>query len=94
MPRLRAEAAKEVVLAEKPVIGSASEGMEASLLDHLLREIGALSSVLHRPLHSLPAAAAVPQMALPSEAQGQPTDLLPTASPPAPARGEHGATPN
>jgi AP-1 complex subunit beta-1 len=43
------EAAKDVVLAEKPVITDARENLDPALLDELLGELGALSSVYHRP---------------------------------------------
>jgi AP-1 complex subunit beta-1 len=43
------EAAKDVVLAEKPVIGDAREGLDPVLLEDLLKELGQLSSVYHRP---------------------------------------------
>ena len=43
------EAAKDVVLAEKPVITDDREALEPALLDELLGELGALSSVYHRP---------------------------------------------
>ena len=58
-----------MVLAEKPVIANANEGMEVPLLDHLLHEIGALSSVLHRPIHSVPAQPLAPPAAAPAEPQ-------------------------
>eukprot|EP00887_Chlorella_sp_A99_P005532 scaffold1.g5532.t1 len=43
------EAAKEVVLAEKPVISDVQELLDPSLLDGLLRELGTLASVYHKP---------------------------------------------
>ncbi|CAM8906511.1 unnamed protein product [Rhodiola kirilowii] len=43
------EAAKDVVLAEKPVIGDDSNQMDSSLLDELLANIATLSSVFHKP---------------------------------------------
>uniref|UniRef100_A0A7N0RDG1 Beta-adaptin-like protein n=1 Tax=Kalanchoe fedtschenkoi TaxID=63787 RepID=A0A7N0RDG1_KALFE len=43
------EAAKDVVLAEKPVIGDDSNQLESSLLDELLANIATLSSVYHKP---------------------------------------------
>lgn len=43
------EAAKDVVLAEKPVISDAREALDPALLDQLLSELGTLSSVYHRP---------------------------------------------
>ncbi|XP_071701764.1 beta-adaptin-like protein C [Rutidosis leptorrhynchoides] len=43
------EAAKDVVLAEKPVIGDNSNQFESSLLDELLANIATLSSVYHKP---------------------------------------------
>lgn len=43
------EAAKDVVLAEKPVIGDDSNSIESSLLDELLANIPTLSSVYHKP---------------------------------------------
>ena len=42
------EVAKDIVLAEKPVIGDSREGLEPELLTELLGELGALSSVYHR----------------------------------------------
>lgn len=43
------EAAKDVVLAEKPVIGDDSNSIDSSLLDELLANIPTLSSVYHKP---------------------------------------------
>ncbi|CAN8325684.1 unnamed protein product [Cochlearia groenlandica] len=43
------EAAKDVVLAEKPVINDDSNQLEPSLLDELLANISTLSSVYHKP---------------------------------------------
>nr|VDD40212.1 unnamed protein product [Brassica oleracea] len=43
------EAAKDVVLAEKPVITDDSNQLEPSLLDELLANISTLSSVYHKP---------------------------------------------
>ncbi|CAL5442593.1 unnamed protein product [Camellia sinensis] len=43
------EAAKDVVLAEKPVISDDSNQLESSLLDDLLANIATLSSVYHKP---------------------------------------------
>ncbi|KAL3499318.1 hypothetical protein ACH5RR_038411 [Cinchona calisaya] len=43
------EAAKDVVLAEKPVIGDDSNQLDLSLLDELLANIATLSSVYHKP---------------------------------------------
>jgi AP-1 complex subunit beta-1 len=43
------EAAKDVVLAERPVITDAKENLDPAVLDELLGELGALSSVYHRP---------------------------------------------
>ncbi|RZB77823.1 Beta-adaptin-like protein C isoform B [Glycine soja] len=43
------EAAKDVVLAEKPVITDDSNQLEPSLLDELLANIATLSSVYHKP---------------------------------------------
>ncbi|CAL5360107.1 unnamed protein product [Camellia sinensis] len=43
------EAAKDVVLAEKPVISDDSNQLEQSLLDDLLANIATLSSVYHKP---------------------------------------------
>lgn len=43
------EAAKDVVLAEKPVINDDSNQLDASLLDELLANIATLSSVYHKP---------------------------------------------
>ncbi|EOA15455.1 hypothetical protein CARUB_v10004102mg [Capsella rubella] len=43
------EAAKDVVLAEKPVITDDSNQLEPSLLDELLTNISTLSSVYHKP---------------------------------------------
>ncbi|KAJ9549870.1 hypothetical protein OSB04_022413 [Centaurea solstitialis] len=43
------EAAKDVVLAEKPVINDDSNQFESSLLDVLLANIATLSSVYHKP---------------------------------------------
>lgn len=43
------QAAKDVVLAEKPVISDDSNQLDASLLDELLANIATLSSVYHKP---------------------------------------------
>ncbi|KAK9045946.1 hypothetical protein V6N11_051849 [Hibiscus sabdariffa] len=43
------KAAKDVVLAEKPVISDDSNQLESSLLDELLANIATLSSVYHKP---------------------------------------------
>ncbi|XP_058095041.1 beta-adaptin-like protein B [Magnolia sinica] len=43
------EAAKDVVLAEKPVISDDSNLLDASLLDELLANIATLASVYHKP---------------------------------------------
>ncbi|KAG6606080.1 beta-adaptin-like protein C [Cucurbita moschata] len=43
------EAAKDVVLAEKPVIGDDSNLLDSSLLDELLANVATLSSVYHKP---------------------------------------------
>ncbi|XP_022760479.1 beta-adaptin-like protein B isoform X2 [Durio zibethinus] len=43
------EAAKDVVLAEKPVISDDSNQLDQSLLDELLANIATLSSVYHKP---------------------------------------------
>ena len=50
------EAAKEVVLAEKPVIADTSSNLEPALLDVLLANLSTLAAVYHKPpevyLHS------------------------------------------
>ena len=46
------DVAKHVVLAEKPVIGDSREGLDPVLLEELLGELGALSSVYHRPANT------------------------------------------
>ena len=43
------QAAKDVVLAEKPVIGDDSNLLDSSLLDELLANVATLSSVYHKP---------------------------------------------
>ncbi|XP_057477940.1 beta-adaptin-like protein B isoform X1 [Actinidia eriantha] len=43
------EAAKDIVLAEKPVISDDSNQLDSSLLDELLANIATLSSVYHKP---------------------------------------------
>ena len=43
------EAAKEVVLAEKPVIADTSSNLEPALLNVLLANLSTLSSVYHKP---------------------------------------------
>lgn len=43
------QAAKDVVLAEKPVIADDSNQLDPSLLDELLSNIATLSSVYHKP---------------------------------------------
>ena len=47
-----AEAAKEVVLAEKPVISTTSDMLDPALLESLLTELGSLASVYHKPASS------------------------------------------
>ncbi len=42
-------AAKEVVLAEKPLISEETDLLEASLLDELICHIGSLASIYHKP---------------------------------------------
>lgn len=42
-------AAKEVVLAEKPLISEETDLLEPSLLDELICHIGSLASVYHKP---------------------------------------------
>lgn len=49
---LPAEAAKDVVLAEKPTISGAHDGTEPALLNELLGELGSLASVYHKPASS------------------------------------------
>lgn len=46
---LTSQAAKDVVLAEKPVISDDSNQLDPSLLDELLANIATLSSVYHKP---------------------------------------------
>lgn len=46
------QAAKDVVLAEKPVITDDSNQLDPSLLDELLANIATLSSVYHKPPES------------------------------------------
>ncbi|KDD76913.1 adaptin N, partial [Helicosporidium sp. ATCC 50920] len=43
------EAAKDVVLAEKPVISGVQDAMDPALLQELLAELGSLAAVYHRP---------------------------------------------
>ena len=43
------EAAKEVVLAEKPVIADTTSNLEPALLDLLLQQLSTLASVYHKP---------------------------------------------
>lgn len=43
------QAAKDVVLAEKPLIGDDSNQLDPSLLDELLANVATLSSVFHKP---------------------------------------------
>lgn len=43
------EAAKDVVLAEKPTISDEASGLDGPLLDELLRNVATLSSVYHKP---------------------------------------------
>ena len=43
------EAAKEVVLAEKPVISNSAYTIEPALVDVLLKNIATIASVYHRP---------------------------------------------
>ena len=43
------QAAKDVVLSEKPVIGDDSNLLDSSLLDELLANVATLSSVYHKP---------------------------------------------
>ena len=49
---LPAEAAKDVVLAEKPTISGAEDAVEPGLLRELLAELGSLASVYHKPAGS------------------------------------------
>jgi hypothetical protein len=51
-PLLPAEAAKDVVLAEKPTISGPADGTDPALLRELLSELGSLSSVYHKPAAS------------------------------------------
>lgn len=44
------QAAKEVVLAEKPLISEVTDCIEPALLNELLSNIGTLSSVYHKPV--------------------------------------------
>jgi hypothetical protein len=44
-----AEAAKEVVLAQKPVISDTQDVLDPALLQQLLSELGTLASVYHKP---------------------------------------------
>lgn len=46
------EAAKDVVLAEKPTISGAQDSTDPALLEELLRELGTLASVYHKPAAS------------------------------------------
>jgi len=54
------EAAKEVVLAEKPVISDDARSIEASLLNELLSNMGTLASVYHKPPESFVSRARYP----------------------------------
>ena len=59
------EAAKDVVLAEKPVIADSASSLDPALLDQLLSEISSLASVRAAPptpLPCLPPHAAVPRV--------------------------------
>lgn len=51
------EAAKEVVLAEKPIITNSAYNIEPALVDVLLKNIATIASVYHKPpevnLHAL-----------------------------------------
>lgn len=49
---MASQAAKDVVLAEKPVISDDSNQLDSSLLDELLANISTLSSVYHKPPES------------------------------------------
>lgn len=46
---MKFQAAKDVVLAEKPVISDDSNQLDPSLLDELLANVATLSSVYHKP---------------------------------------------
>ncbi|PSC67715.1 beta-adaptin C [Micractinium conductrix] len=46
------EAAKDVVLAERPTISGGQEGVDPALLQELLGELGSLASVYHKPAAS------------------------------------------
>jgi AP-1 complex subunit beta-1 len=48
------EAAKEVVLADKPVISDASYTIEPALVDVLLKNIATIASVYHKPPEVIP----------------------------------------
>lgn len=43
------EAAKDVVLAEKPVISDDTSRLDPALLNTLLKELASLASVYHKP---------------------------------------------
>jgi len=85
-------AAKDVVLAEKPLISEETDLLEPSLLDELICHISSLASVYHKPPSSFVAGRIpVRRAALPSklEQAGEPDDgtpVLDTAEPPAPAQ--------
>ncbi|TYH23661.1 hypothetical protein ES288_A03G031500v1 [Gossypium darwinii] len=69
------EAAKDVVLAEKPVISDDSNQLDSTLLDELLANIATLSSVYHKP----PDAFVTPRQPAPAPAAPAPAavpDLL------------------
>lgn len=46
------EAAKDVVLAEKPVISGTRDSLDPTLLNELLSELGTLASVYHKPANT------------------------------------------
>eukprot|EP00795_Rhopilema_esculentum_P015199 gene15199-6401_t len=85
-------AAKDVVLAEKPLISEETDLLEPSLLDELICHISSLASVYHKPPSSFVAGRTpVRRAALPSrmEPAGEPDDgtpVLETAEPAAPSQ--------
>ncbi|CAJ0942250.1 unnamed protein product, partial [Mesorhabditis belari] len=74
-------AAKQVVLAEKPLISEETDLLEPSLLDQLICHIGSLASVYHKPPNSFIDAARQPLRQINNGiSSGAPTGLLDTVA--------------
>lgn len=65
-------AAKEVVLAEKPLIAEETDLLEPSLLDELICHLASLASVYHKPPSAFIEGRHVVRRQLPSHQRGMP----------------------